>query len=259
MPRIHRFSFLISILFVFTSCGVWSGGKYDLGSARHVGHSPYFHVDQIDLAYDERMVPKLSLEITKEVEYSINYFLTKDPKYLSIARTNRAKYEPEISQIFKQHNLPLELMHVATIESMFKPRSRSSYGAVGMWQFVAGTARHCGLKVNLLTDQRKDPYLSTEAAACYLLELYSEFKDWRWALAAYNYGPPRIKRFKEKYSHLDFWEIARLRSFPSQTKAYVSRVFAAAILEKHRVQPRFYSYKESAVILAQIRRLYPFV
>ena len=258
MPSFKTFLSLFLLVLAFSSCGSLKGG-YDLAEVKHIGHSPYYSVQQVEGNRTQHPRPVLDLEITKEVEYSINYFLTKDPKYLAIAEHNRKKYEPKISQIFVQHNLPVELLQAAAIESMFINKSRSHYGAVGIWQFMPKTAKHCGLRVNLLVDERKDPYLATEAAACYLLELHKQFGDWRWTLAAYNYGPYRIKQFRKKYPYLDFWQIARLKSFPSQTKAYVSRIYAAAILARQKVSPKFYSSSESARIIAMIRRFYPFV
>ena len=97
-------------------------------------------------------------------------------------------------KVFREKNMPEELAYLAFVESGYHPFARSSANALGMWQFMAPTARHCGLTINWWIDERLDPYKATYAAADYLQEMYDEFNDWHLALAAYNAGPGKIRR-----------------------------------------------------------------
>lgn len=178
---------------------------------------------------------KLRFEWSPELEYSLKHYMTIDPGHLRVAKENRDKYEPNLKTIFFTYGVPLELINVAAIESKFNIYARSNYGAVGIWQFMKPTAKQYGLKVSLLKDERKDPMLSTEAAALYLRDLYHQFRDWHWALAAYNAGPGRVSQFIKQYPNQSFWDIARTPGFPGQTKAFVSRVLAASIIEKNKI------------------------
>ncbi len=178
---------------------------------------------------------RLRFQWSPELEYSLKHYLVIDPGHLKVAKQNRDQYEPELKTIFYTYGVPQELINVAAIESKFNIYARSSYGAVGIWQFMKPTARQYGLKVSLLRDERKDPLLSTEAAALYLRDLYQQFHDWHWALAAYNAGPARVMQFIRQYPNLSFWDVARTPGFPGQTKAFVSRVLAASIIEKNNI------------------------
>jgi urease subunit alpha len=57
--------------------------------------------------------------------------------------------------------VPEDLAFVAMIESGFNPVAVSRAGAKGMWQFMAGTARRYGLRVDQWVDERFDPEKST--------------------------------------------------------------------------------------------------
>ena len=85
------------------------------------------------------------------------------------------------------------------IESGFSPRAHSHSNAVGYWQFIRGTGRRFGLKVDPFIDERRDPVLSTRAAAEYFKALYGLFGSWHLAMAAYNVGENRVKRAVTHY------------------------------------------------------------
>ena len=77
--------------------------------------------------------------------------------------------------VLTQYGLPAELKYLAVIESQLKPYAISWAGAVGPWQFMPGTARLLGLRVNKHEDERTNFTKSTRAAARYLSELYKPF------------------------------------------------------------------------------------
>ena len=127
----------------------------------------------------------------------------------------------------EDNNLPIELAILPYIESNYDPFSISSSGAVGMWQFMPRTGRLYKLNKSWWSEDRHDPFRSTEAAVSYLKYLYQRFdEDIYLTIAAYNAGPSlldrRINQNKRKGDQIDFWSL----NVPSQTKNYVPKYIA---------------------------------
>jgi len=142
------------------------------------------------------------------------------------------QYLPMIRKVFQRQGLPLDLVYLPLIESGFNPRARSPKEAVGLWQFVADTARRYGLKVNADVDERCDPEKSTQAAARYLEDLYHQFGCWYLAAAGYNAGEKRVEGVLNRHGTRDFWIMARSRWLPQETCNYVPQLIAATLIAK---------------------------
>lgn len=91
------------------------------------------------------------------------------------------------------HDVPLDLLlAVAATESNWDAAARSEANAHGVMQIQwPGTARHLGVK---RVGELYNPCLNISLGARYLAELTGDFSgNVERALAAYNYGPTRIK------------------------------------------------------------------
>ena len=126
-----------------------------------------------------------------------------------------------------KNNLPIELAILPYIESNYDPFSISSSGAVGMWQFMPRTGRLYELNKTWWSEDRHDPFKSTEAAVGYLKYLYERFdEDIYLTIAAYNAGPSlvdrKINQNKRKGENTDFWSL----NLPTQTQNYVPKYIA---------------------------------
>ncbi len=96
----------------------------------------------------------------------------------------------------QMHKVPMELLlAVAATESNWQADARSHADAHGIMQIQwPGTARHLGVQ---RVAELYNPCLNISLGAKYLRELLDDFDGVRRALAAYNYGPTRIKASTE--------------------------------------------------------------
>ena len=130
-------------------------------------------------------------------------------------------YFPLIEEELIKAGLPVELRALPIIESALSPTAVSPMGAAGLWQFMPATGKVYGLEVNSLVDERCDPVLSTRAACRYLKDLYTLYKDWTLAIAAYNCGPGNVNKALARAGDgsRTFWDIYDF--LPRETRGYV--------------------------------------
>jgi len=123
--------------------------------------------------------------------------------------------------------MPLEIALLPAIESAYYPHAHSRARAMGLWQFIAPTARLYGIKIDWWYDGRRDVLNSTRAALDYLQKLHDQFDgDWFLALAAYNAGEGGIQRRIEenrRRGRPTGYENLRL---VSETRNYVPKLIA---------------------------------
>lgn len=200
-------------------------------------------MDRVEIQADS-ITTAFPLEINQRVELAIKYFQTRGRKVFTVWLERSGKYEKLIRDILQEKELPDELFYLAMIESGFNPRAYSYARAAGIWQFIKGTGAAYGLRNSWWFDERKDPYLSTLAAAKHLKDLYARFGDWYLALAGYNCNPKKIENRMRQYKTDDFWELKRL---PRQTRNYVPTFIAASVLASNPKKYGFYVDKMEPV------------
>ena len=154
------------------------------------------------------------------VRHFRNYYMRTRTVQDGLQRGRR--YLDLIAREFQARGLPLELAYLPLLESRFINRADSG-SAKGMWQFTPQTAKHMGLRVGFMVDERMNWRKATEAAADYLLMLGEKFNyNWPLALAAYNGGPNYVEQLMREQRTWDFWQL-KLRQ---ETSEYVPRFIA---------------------------------
>jgi len=200
--------------------GLQSLGQWEEGE-------PADEIEEAEVQYD------FPITINRQVEFYLDFFQHKNHATFARWLARSTAYLPLVKEHLQEAGLPLDLAYLAMIESGFSQTARSRARAVGMWQFISGTARNYGLKVNSFIDERRDPVKSTRAAVEYLSELYDEFGSWYLAVAGYNAGEGKIRRAIRKHGSTNFWELAQGRHLRLETKRYVPKLIAAIIIAKN--------------------------
>jgi membrane-bound lytic murein transglycosylase D len=149
------------------------------------------------------------------------------------------EYIAPFKEIFRQHEIPEDLVYLPIIESGFRVDATSRARAKGAWQFMASTARIFGLRVDWQVDERLDPFKSAAAAARFMKDLYREYNDWYIVLACYNGGPRRVKKAMRVLQTSDFFTINQTRHIRRETKNYVPAFLASLIIAR---APREYGF-----------------
>jgi len=185
----------------------------------------------------------IPIVMNDDVKKWMDYFQGRGRAYFGKWLGRSARYRPMIFEELERRGLPKDLIYLAMIESGFSDHAYSSAGASGVWQFIPSTGRLYHLRVDWWIDDRRDPQLATVAAAQYLSELHKMFGDWYLAFAAYNGGPGRVRRAINKTGSRDFWTLAKSSYIYSETKNYVPKLVAAAIIAKH---PEDYGFTKIA-------------
>ena len=161
--------------------------------------------------------------------------LSRERSFLAAALGRGARYRDMMGEELKRAYMPPLLHYLACIESGYRTEARSRAGALGLWQFMPGTARDYGLRVGGARDERSDPKRSTTAAARYLRSLAFEFggESLMLVLASYNHGENAVRRALKKlddpYSDRSYWVLVQAGYLPAETADYVARYVAAAV------------------------------
>ena len=117
-------------------------------------------------------------EFRAAVDDWIDYWrLTAAPWFPDFLR-RMGQFEQTVDSALADRELPASLRYLPFIESGYSPRATSSAEAVGLWQFMEGTALGFGMQVTPLVDERRDPFKSTEAAVRFLSSLHDDFGSW---------------------------------------------------------------------------------
>ena len=188
------------------------------------------------------------------VQYYLEFFQTTARDRMTIWLERMPRYDWMIRTTMKKHGVPEDMVYLALIESGFSNSAVSRSRAVGMWQFMKGTAKLYGLRVDRWVDQRRDPYRSTDAAARFLAALQERFGSIYLAAAAYNAGPGRVGRGLRRLpeeddpadtlsNDADFFRLYDTRLIRRETKDYVPKLIAAALIAK---EPTKYGFPKLA-------------
>ena len=137
------------------------------------------------------------------------------------------RWRPYIEQRLNAAGLPRELSVMPHVESSFDPTAYSRVGAAGMWQFTRSTGLRY-MQIDHIVDERRDPFLSTDAAARLLKDNYDVIGSWPLAITAYNHGLAGMRRAVRQVGTDDIGEI--VENYDGRSFGFASRNFYPAFI-----------------------------
>ncbi|NOU61032.1 lytic transglycosylase domain-containing protein [Marinifilum sp. JC070] len=188
-----------------------------------------------ELKFGDELVPLDRWDVKESLdrELLVNTYW-QSQTLLFLKRSNR--YFPIIEPILKEQGVPDDFKYLALIESGFVPTIKSPAGAVGVWQFMSGTAKDYGLEVSAEVDERYNIEKATVAACKYLKDSYKKYGSWTLVAASYNAG----RRFVDKQLKLqdagNYYDLL----LGEETGRYVFRILAIKMIME---DPAGYGFK----------------
>ena len=183
------------------------------------------------LSNDEERILKLFPEGTNNAEFRaaagrLRFQLGQSDRFRS-GLVRSGTWKPYIREVLAKRGLPLELAALPHVESSFDPTAYSKVGAAGMWQFTRSTGVRY-MRIDHIIDERRDPFLATDAAARLLADNFSVIQSWPLALTAYNHGLAGMRRAVQQQKTSDIATI--VAKYQSRSFGFASRNFYTAFL-----------------------------
>ncbi|MFM7119436.1 MAG: transglycosylase SLT domain-containing protein [Gammaproteobacteria bacterium] len=136
-------------------------------------------------------------------------------------------WAPFIERTLARYGVPPALIALPHVESGYDPRAGSHVGAMGLWQFMPGTARDF-MRIDAVVDERMDPYAATDAAARLLRRNHDLTGGWATAITAYNHGAGGMQRAIAALGTRDIETI--VRNYRGRAFGFASRNFYVSFL-----------------------------
>jgi hypothetical protein len=174
------------------------------------------------LAFAGEPVPLDNWQVRERIEYEFYQFLEDEGESIILAKRTGRCFPPVEKQL-AEAGLPDDLKYMLLVESKCVAAAYSRAKASGPWQFIGSTGKRYKLHSNQWRDDRRNLEMSTEAAVKYLRFLKQEMGDWFLAMAGYNAGEDRIRKFMREQKIYDYWKLHMAR----ETMRYVPRIIAA--------------------------------
>lgn len=175
---------------------------------------------------------EVPLVYNDQVNRHLAFYSRERPEVMEKWMKRSKKYFPMMREVFREEDVPTELVYLSMIESGLNPKARSWASAVGMWQFIKATGSSYGLEVNWWMDERRDPEKATRAAARHLRDLYEIWGDWHLAIANYNISPRGLKRaIRAGGGEEDYW--SAYPYLPRETQGYIPGFIATTIINRN--------------------------
>jgi membrane-bound lytic murein transglycosylase D len=196
---------------------------------------PHVHLPGVSFDLDVH-----AFEDEERVQHYVRLFTGNARTTFTTWLARGSRYDGMIRAKLRAGGLPEDLYYLPLVESGYDPNAVSRASAVGMWQFMAPTARGLGLRVDWWMDERRDPVRATDGAVRHLRWLKGQYGSFFLAAAAYNGGSTRVSRGLAQLAAASdssagdarFFALVDADYLRPETKNYVPQLIAATLVAK---------------------------
>jgi len=240
----RRRAALVAAFIVYTECLSFGWGIFDIpfpntrSSAAVRGESaadefPFLPQLKGKPFFDA--VNDMSICRDPEVQKFLYAYLSYGRRYTAASIQRSAIYRDIVDGVIAETpDIPKDIALLPLLESGYNPFAVSRSRAVGLWQFLGGTAKMLNMRMDGWQDQRRDIEMSTRAAMRHLRSLYGIFGSWELTLAAYNGGAGYVKRAMIRTGKTTYSELRECGVLRRETSEYVARYAALMVIYKNR-------------------------
>ena len=173
----------------------------------------------------------IPVELNDQVAQYIRMFQGPLRKHFVVWLSRSARYIPHMRDLLAKQGVPEDTVFLSLIESGFSSLAYSVARAAGSGSSCPrrASASGCGPTSGSTSGGTK----ATVAAAAYLKELRGQLGSWYLAWAGYNAGAGTLFKAIRRQHSSDFWTLIRGRVLRKETKGYVPKLIAAALIAKH--------------------------
>ena len=179
------------------------------------------------LSFCGERVPLDIPEVRERAEREF-YMNLQTPGQIILYLKRSGRYFPMYERVLRDMKAPQDLRYLSVAESALF-MARSSKDAVGLWQFMAGTARELGLQVDDDVDERRHPERSTRTAVKYLRMGFDSNGSWTNAAAGYNMGHTSFAKTRDFQSGTSFYDCF----LNEETSRYILRIAVIKHIKEH--------------------------
>lgn len=175
----------------------------------------------LELSFADEKVPLERWDVKESLDRELlvnTYWQSQTMLFLKRAH----RFFPILEPILKECGVPEDFKYLALIESGLVPTIVSPSRAVGIWQFMKGTAQDYHLEVSSEVDERYNIEKSTRAACKYLKDSYKRYGNWTLVAATYNAGRRHISRQMALQDAGSYYDLL----LGEETARYVYRILA---------------------------------
>lgn len=182
---------------------------------------------------------QVDMTYSPEVKKHIDAYLSNPEKTREIISLSKV-YFPMIEKSLRSKNVPIDLKYLAFALSELDPQLQNAAGATGMWMMQYNISKMYKLKVNSYIDERRDPAKSSLVASTHFKDLFSIYRQWPLAIAAYVSSPVMLnKAIRMAGNSMNFYELYPY--IPEGTREAYPKFVAAAYIcnfyKEHGIKP----------------------